>query len=400
MLSVILNFIGIIFICFLLWIFSYNKLNINYKIILKAFVGQFIVAFILMKFSAGVWLIEKISHYVTKIISYGNFGLEFVFGSLIDSAKIGNIFVIQVLGNIIFIAALVAVLTHFGILGVIVKFFGKIFSKILGTSQIESFMAVANMFLGQTESPLLISKYLKFLTSSEVLMILVAGMGSMSATTLGGYAAMGVPMNYLIITCALVPFGSVICAKMLLSENQIPFSVQDVQIDKNAYGSNFLEALSNGAMEGIKLIAAISASLVAIIAFVALCNGLLEGIGLKLETILGYIFYPLAFFMGFDSAVTYDAAAIFAQKLFLNEFIAFIDLMDGFENYDDKTKAMLCIATGGFANIGSMAICLSGIGTLCPDKKPVLAKLLPRALLGAFLMNIMNALIVGIVLSF
>lgn len=400
MLSVILNFLGIIFICFLLWIFSYNKLNINYKIILKAFVGQFIVAFVLMKFSAGVWLIEKISHYVTKIISYGNYGLEFVFGSLVDSAKIGNIFVIQVLGNIIFIAALVAVLTHLGILSIVVKFLGNIFSKILGTSQIESFMAVANMFLGQTESPLLISKYLKFLSSSEILMILIAGMGSMSATILGGYAAMGVPMKYLIITCALVPFGSVICAKILLSENQTPFSIQDVQIDKNAYGSNFLEALSNGAMEGIKIIAAISASLVAIIAFVALCNGLLDDFGLKLETILGYIFYPLAFFMGFDSAVTYDAAAIFAQKLFLNEFMAFIDLMDGFENYDDKTKAMLCIATGGFANIGSMAICLSAIGTLCPEKKSFIAKFLPRALLGAFLMNIMNALIVGIVLSF
>ena len=399
MLSVVLNFLGICFICFVLWLFSHNRFNLNYKIILKAIIAQFVIAFVLVKFSAGVWLIEKMSYYVNKIISYGHFGLEFVFGSLMDSAKVGNIFVIQVLGNIIFVASLVALLTHLGILSIIVNFFGKIFSKILGTSQLESFMGVSNVFLGQSESPLLISKYLNYLTSSEVMMILVAGMGSMSASILGGYAAMGVPMNFLIIACALVPFGSVIISKILYSEDESPFSAEKIQINKSSYGSNIIEALSNGAMEGIKLVVAISASLIAVIAFVALCNGLLDGFGLKLETILSYIFYPLAFFMGFDSGVTYETAALLAEKLFFNEFMAFADLMDGFENYDYKTKAMLCVSIGGFANIGSVAICLSGIGTLCPQKKPVLAKLLPKALMGAFLMNIMNALIVGIVLS-
>lgn len=395
-----LNFVGILFIFFLLWLCSYTKNNIPYKTILKAFIAQFIIAIILLKIPAGVWIIERTSFHINKIISYGNYGLEFVFGSLMDKAKYGNIFILHVLGNIVFIASLVAVLTYLGILGFVVKIFGKIFSRILGTSQIESFISVANVFLGQTESPLLVSKYLKFLTNSEVVMVLVAGMGSMSASILGGYNAMGVPLNFLLITCALVPFGSVIVAKIIMSQNEIPTDVKNIKIDRKSSGENLIEVISNGAMDGIKLVLEISASLIGVIAFVALFNGVLADFGLKLDLILGYIFYPLAFFMGFDATLTYKVAGLLGEKLLLNEFIAFADLMEYFGTLDYKTQVMLCVAIGGFANIGSMAICLSGIGMLCPDKKGVIGKYLWVSLAGAFLMNIMNALIVGIVLSF
>lgn len=400
MLSVGLNFLGIIFIFFLLWLCSYTKRNIPYKTILKALIAQFIIAIILLKIPAGVWVIERISYGVTKVISYGHYGLEFVFGSLMDSAKIGNIFILHVLGNIIFIASLVSVLTYFGILGFVVKNLGKLFSKILGTSQLESFMSVANMFLSQIESPLLISKYLKFITPSEIIMILVAGMGSISASILGGYAAMGVPMNFLIITCALVPFGSVIVAKIIMSQNQTPADVGNIKIDTKSSGSNLMEVIANGAMDGFKVVIAISASLIGVIAFVALCNGILDDFGLKLDIILGYLFYPLAFFMGFDATFTHEVAGLFGEKFLLNEFIAFSDMMGYFSTLEHRVQAMLCVAIGGFANIGSMAVCLSALGVLCPEKKGEIGKYLWASLAGAFLMNIMNAFIVGIVLSF
>ncbi len=398
--EVSLNFAGILFIFFLLWLCSYTKFNIPYKTILKALFAQFIIAIILLKIPAGVWVIEQISFHINKIIGYGNHGLEFVFGSLMDKAKYGNIFILHVLGNIVFIASIVAVLTYLGILGFVVNIFGKIFSRILGTSQIESFISVANVFLGQTESPLLVSKYLKFLTPSEVVMVLVAGMGSMSASILGGYNAMGVPLNFLLITCALVPFGSVIVAKIIMSQNEITTDIENINIDKNSLGKNLIEVISNGAMQGMKLVLEISASLIGIIAFVALFNGVLAEFGLKLDLILGYIFYPLAFFMGFDATLTHKVAGLLGEKLLLNEFIAFADMMEYFGTLDYKTQVMLCVAIGGFANISSMAICLSGIGMLCPDKKGVIGKYLWVSLAGAFLMNIMNALIVGIVLSF
>ena len=135
-----------------------------------------------------------------------------------------------------------------------------------------------------------------------------------------------------------------------------------------------LEALSNGAMDGVKLIVVISASLIGIIAFVALCNGILEGIGISLDVILSYMFYPLAFFMGFEHELTFSVAELFGEKLLLNEFIAFNDLMVFFSTLDYKVQAMLCVAIGGFANISSLAICLSTLGTLCPEKKSLVAK--------------------------
>lgn len=398
--GIILNLLGIALVIGIAYAVSYDRKKINWKMIGKALLAQFILAIIVIKVPAGVWVIEEISNLVTAIVGFGKAGLEFVFGSFMDIPKTGFVFIIHVLSNIIFIGALVSVLTYLGILGFVIKHLGAALGKVIGTSRVESFICVANMFLGQTESPLLIAKYLKNLTNSEILMILIAGMGSMSVSILGGYNAMGVPMQLLILASSLVPFGSIVLGKIILPENEENESVNKVDVDRHSAGSNVIEAMSNGALDGWMVVMAIASSLVAINGMVALIDGGLSFAGLELKQIFGWIFYPVAFLMGLDASFTDVAGQILGCKLILNEFVAYDMLMPLMDTLDYRAQAVMCITIGGFANVGSMAVCVSALGSLCPERKPDVAKLIVRALAGAFALNIMNGMIVGIILSF
>ena len=190
-------------------------------------------------------VVSAISDGVTAVINCGQNGLSFVFGSLADSsASTGSIFIVQTLGNIIFVSALVSLLYYLGILGFVVKWIGKAVGKLMGTTEVESFVAVANMFLGQTDSPILVSKYIGNLTDSEILVILVSGMGSMSVSILGGYHALGIPMEYLLIASALVPVGSILVAKMLLPQTEPVQSITDVKMDNKGNNANVIDAIA------------------------------------------------------------------------------------------------------------------------------------------------------------
>ena len=298
--TVLLNIIGIVVLLSALYLFSSDKKLIDKKMISKALVLQFIIAFLLVKFPLGQVMIEKVSDVVTNILSYGQEGLSFIFGSLADSgAPTGAIFGIQTLGSIIFISALVAALYYLGVIGAIVKVIGGIIGKILGTSKVESFVATANMFLGQTESPILVSKYLKNMTESEIMLVLVSGMGSMSATVLMGYSGMGIPMKYLLIGGALVPLGSIIVSKIILPENK-DLKLNDseeVKIDNKGDHPNLISAISQGANDGVNMVLGIGASLIAILSLVALFNGVLGIFGLSLEKIFSVLFAPIGYLM-------------------------------------------------------------------------------------------------------
>ena len=399
--KILLNVLGIVVLLSALYFFSSNKKLIDKKMILKALVLQFVLAFLLVKFPLGQTIIEKVSDVVTNILGYGAEGISFVFGSLSDSsAPTGSIFGIQVLGNIIFISALVAALYYLGVIGFIVKIIGKVVGKILGTTEVESFVAVANMFLGQTESPVLVSKYLGRMTNSEIVVVLVSGMGSMSATIIGGYTALGIPMKYLLIASALVPIGSIAIAKILLpeSEKDMVKSLEEVSvsIEKDS-NTNLLGAIADGAMSGLQTVLAIGASLIAIIGLVALVNGFLGIFNLSLEQIFSYIFAPLGFLMGVDSNEILTAGQLLGSKLVLNEFVAFQQLGSIFATLGERTQMVLSIALAGFANISSIGICISGISALCPEKKNTLAKLAFKSMIGGFAVSILSAMIVGIV---
>nr|WP_302976460.1 nucleoside transporter C-terminal domain-containing protein [Enterocloster clostridioformis] len=320
------------------------------KMLIKAVIAQFLIAVILVKVPAGRYVVSKVSDAVTSVINCGQDGLSFVFGSLADStAAAGSVFVIQVLGNIVFLSALVSFLYYIGILGFVVKWIGKAVGKLMGTSEVESFVAVANMFLGQTDSPILVSKYLGQMTDSEVMVVLVSGMGSMSVSILGGYTALGIPMEYLLIASTLVPVGSI---------------------------------------------------MVAMVALVAAVNKLLGVCGISLQQVFSYVFAPFGFFLGLDPSEILLEGNLLGSKLVLNEFVAFQQLGGMISSMDYRTGMICAISLCGFANFSSLGICVSGIAVLCPEKKSTLARLVFKAMLGGVAVSLIGAMVVGLVTLF
>ena len=396
--KVIMSLLGIAVVFGFMYLLSSDKKNIPYKIVAKALGIQLIIAVLLLKFPLGRYVVQKVSDVVTSILNCGQDGIAFVFGSLADSsASTGHIFGIQTLGNIIFVSALVSALYYLGVIGFIVRVIGKAVGKVLGTSHVESFVAVANMFLGQTESPILVSKYLGKMTKSEIVVVLVSGMGSMSATIIGGYTALGIPMEYLLIASALVPMGSIALAKVLMPESEEAFDIEDLKIDNKGDNENILSAVAEGAMNGLQTALAIGASLIAILGLVAIVNLVLGFFGLNLQQIFSYVFAPFGYLIGLDSSEVFTAGQLLGSKLVLNEFVAFQWLGEMISSLSYRTGLILSVSLAGFANISSIGICISGISALCPEKRNILSKLAFKSMLAGFSVSLLSAIIVGLV---
>lgn len=397
----ILNLLGIAVVIGLAFLLSWNKKEIKWKAILKAVVIQFVLAVLLVKVPIGKKIVSVLSDGVTAVINCGQEGLSFVFGSLADgTASTGSIFIVQTLGNIIFVSALVSLLYYLGILGFIVKWIGKAIGKIMGTTEVESFVAVANMFLGQTDSPILISKYIKNMTDSEIMVILVSGMGSMSVSILGGYHALGIPMDYLLIASALVPVGSILISKIILPQTEKVLEIKDVKMDNKGDNANVIDAIAEGAGTGMQMVISIAASLVGIIGIVAVVNMILGFFGISLAQIFSYIFAPFGFLMGLEGEQILMEGSLLGNKLIINEFIAFKDLGAILDTLDPRTGMIAAISLCGFANLSSLGICVSGIAVLCPEKKSTLSRLVFRAMLGGVLVSLLSAMIVGFIMLF
>ena len=398
--KLLLNFIGIIVILGLIFLPSWDRKNIQWKTVLRAVVIQFVIALLLVKIPIGKTIVSVLSDGVTAIINCGQEGLSFVFGSLADSASLGGIFIVQTLGNIIFVSALVSLLYYIGVLGFVVKWIGKGVGKLMGTTEVESFVAVANMFLGQTDSPILVSKYIRSLTDSEIFVILVSGMGSMSVSILGGYHALGIPMDYLLIASAMVPVGSILVAKMILPQTETAQSISDVKMDNKGNNANVIDAIAEGASTGMQMVISIAASLVGIIGIVAVVNMFLGFAGIRLEQIFSYVFAPFGFLMGLDGGNVLMEGSLLGNKLIVNEFVAFQDLGAILDTLDARTGMICAISLCGFANLSSLGICVSGIAVLCPEKKSTLSRLVFRAMLGGIFVSMLSAMIVGIIMLF
>lgn len=397
----ILNLIGVLVVLGLAFLLSWNRREIKWKAVIKAVVIQFVLAILLVKVPLGKKIVSVLSDGVTAVINCGQDGLSFVFGSLADSgASAGSIFFVQTLGNVIFVSALVSLLYYIGVLGFIVKWIGKAVGKIMGTTEVESFVAVANMFLGQTDSPILVSKYIRNMTDSEIMVILVSGMGSMSVSILGGYHALGIPMDYLLIASAMVPIGSILISKMILPQTEAVMAIKDVKMDNKGDNANVIDAIAEGAGTGMQMAISIAASLVGIIGIVAVINMLLGFVGISLEQIFSYIFAPFGFLMGLDGEHILMEGTLLGNKLIVNEFIAFKELGAVLETLDPRTGMVTAISLCGFANLSSLGICVSGIAVLCPEKKSTLSRLVLRAMLGGVLVSLLSAMIVGFIMLF
>lgn len=399
--KLVLNLLGIVVVIAFMFAISMNRKAVNVKRIFTTLFAQFIIAGLLVKLPQGRKAIAAVSAGVEKVLSYGSEGIQFVFGSLGDpAAPTGFIFAFQTLTNIVFISALVAVLFYTGVLGFVVSKIGWVIGKLFKTSEVESFVAVANMFLGQTDSPILVAKYLNFMTESEVMLVLVSGMGSMSVSIIAGYVALGIPMEYLLIASTMVPVGSILLSRIVCPQTEKIQELGEVKMDRKGNNENVLDALASGALDGMNMAMAIGASLIAIISIVALINGILGIFNLSLETILSYVFAPMGYLMGLEGKELLTAGELLGSKLILNEFVAFGKLGPMLASMTERTGLMLAVSLAGFANVSSIGICISGISVLCPEKRPVLAKLAMRAMFSGFCVSVLSALIVGIWLLF
>ncbi|ANC74986.1 TPA: NupC/NupG family nucleoside CNT transporter [Streptococcus pyogenes] len=397
----IYSIIGILLVLGIVYAISFNRKNVSLSLIGKALIVQFIIALILVRIPLGQQIVSVVSTGVTSVINCGQAGLNFVFGSLADSgAKTGFIFAIQTLGNIVFLSALVSLLYYVGILGFVVKWIGKGVGKIMKSSEVESFVAVANMFLGQTDSPILVSKYLGRMTDSEIMVVLVSGMGSMSVSILGGYIALGIPMEYLLIASTMVPIGSILIAKILLPQTEPVQKIDDIKMDNKGNNANVIDAIAEGASTGAQMAFSIGASLIAFVGLVSLINMMLSGLGIRLEQIFSYVFAPFGFLMGFDHKNILLEGNLLGSKLILNEFVSFQQLGHLIKSLDYRTALVATISLCGFANLSSLGICVSGIAVLCPEKRGALARLVFRAMIGGIAVSMLSAFIVGIVTLF
>ncbi len=394
----LLNLLGIAVVLGICWLISWDRKKIKWKIVLKALIVEVIIAFLIVKIPAGQKVITVLSNGLTAVINCGNEGLSFVFGDLFQGEL--SIFIIQSLGNIIFVSALVGALYYLGVIGFIVKWIGKAVGKLMGTTEVESFVAVANMFLGHTDSPILVSKYLKDLTDSEIFVILVSGMGSMSASILGGYHALGIPMEYLLIASAMVPIGSIMISKMISPQTEEVKSITDVKMDNKGNNSNVIDALSEGASTGMQMVISIGASIVGFVGIVALINLFLGFFHITLSDIFSYIFAPFGFLLGLDTGDILMEGSLLGNKLILNEFVAFQDLGSKLSSLDARTGIICAISLCGFANLSSMGMCIGGIGVLCPEKRGTISRLVFKSMISGVFVSIMSALIVSIVTLF
>ena len=400
--AILNSIIGILFIVAVSYLLSNNKKHIKWRTIIIGFLIQFGFALIVLKWSVGRYVLSKASLGVQGVISYANEGIGFVFGSLTND---GSIFAVNVLCVIIFISAVVSILYYLGIMQFIIRVIGGALSKLLGTSQLETISASANIFLGQTEAPLLIKPYVAKLTESELFTVMVGGLASVSGSILVGYSLLGIPIEYLISASFMAAPAGLIISKMLYPETEFDKIQNEVKMVKDD-SANVVDAASKGAIDGLGLVLNIAAIILAFVALIALVNGLIGWIGgwfgfsdLSLQTILGYIFAPVAVIIGVPWGESVIAGSLIGQKIILNEFVAFTSMSPLLPELSAKTTAIVTFALCGFANISSIAILIGGIGGMAPNRKHDIARLGWKSVLGGTLANLLSATIAGLLLT-
>ncbi|MGL4772023.1 MAG: NupC/NupG family nucleoside CNT transporter [Clostridium sp.] len=400
-----IGLLGIIAILAIAYLLSENKKKINWRLVLTGLGLQVVFAIIILKIPAGRKVFEVASGAISKLLDFTLEGTTFLFGNLLDESTFGMIFALKVLPTIIFFSALMGILYYLGVMQAIIRVISKFICKLLGTSGAETLSAVGNIFLGQTEAPLLVKPYIKSMTRSEIMAIMVGGMATVAGGVMAGYVAMGVNAGHLLAASIMAAPAGLILAKILVPETEEPETKDSTNVTIEQTASNIVEAAANGASEGLGLALNVAAMLLAFVALIALFNFLVSALGgligfpeLSLQWILGKLFSPLAFVMGVPASDITAAGSLLGQKVMLNEFVAYADLstLMSAGALSEKTVLILTYALCGFANISSVAIQIGGIGALAPEKKGIIAKLGFKALIGGALATCLTGTIAGI----
>ncbi len=426
--SLFRGIVGLFTILGLAYIMSSNRKKVAWRTVLGGLGIQLVIAVLVLKVPAVQATIEFVGKMFIKVLNFTEEGSVFLFGKLIEQDSMGFMFAFQILPTIVFFSALSSVLYYFGIIQIVVKGFAWVMTRLLNLSGAESLSATGNIFLGQTESPLLIKAYLEKMTKSEILLVMVGGM----ATIAGGVLAIYIKFlggsnpadqllfaKHLITASVMAAPGAVVLAKLLLPQTEEISN--EVKVSKDKIGTNILAAITNGTTDGVRLAVNVGAMLLAFLAFIAMLNYIFLKVGdwtnlnevianitngryevFSLQFILGYTMAPLMWLVGVPGSDITLVGQLLGEKVILNEFIAYTSLKDLISAGVFAHEKSVIIATYilcGFANFSSIGIQLGGIGALAPGKRTMLSKLGFRALIGGAMASILSATIIGMILG-
>jgi len=399
-----MGLVGILFLLVVAYAASSNRSRVNWRTVSIAFALQVFLGAFVIYLPFGQQVLYQVSLVVSHVISFANDGIVFVFGEIGNFSQ-GFIFAVHVLTVIVFFSSLIAVLYHLGIMSWVIRVIGGGLQTLLGTSRPESMSAAANIFVGQTEAPLVVRPFIPTMTRSELFAVMVGGLSSIAGSVLAGYAGLGVELKYLIAASFMAAPGGFLMAKLLLPETET--AKNDLtEITTAKAHTNVIDAAAAGASSGMQLALNVGAMVLAFVGLIALVNGIIGGIGglfgqeaITLQLIFGYLFQPLAFLLGVSWDEARLAGSFIGQKLVINEFVAYLDYVNVKDQLSAQTQIIVTIALCGFANFSSVAILLGGLGGMAPERRSDIAELGMKALLAATLANLMSAAIAGFFFS-
>lgn len=401
---------GIALILLIAVALSSNRRHIRLRVVGAAFGLQVTIAVLVLYTSWGRAAIEGMARGVSNLLGYSKAGVALIFGDLARPEIGGNSFAISSLPVIIFFAALVSILYYLGIMQIVVRWLGGALQKVVGISKVESLCAAANIFVGQSESPLVIRPYLASLTPAQLFTVMSSGMAGVAGTILAAYAAQGVDIRFLLAASFMSAPGGILMAKLMMPDDPKDAEIEPVDfveaIHDEEKPANIIMAAAQGAQVGVKLAVAVGAMVLAFVALVALANGILGGIGglfgypdLTFQQMLGYVFAPVMYLLNVPWSEAGIAGGLFGEKVVLNEFVAFIHLGTIKETLSPRTVAVITFALCGFANFSSIAIQMAVTGSLAPNQRPTIARLGVKALIAGSLSNLMSAALAGMLVA-
>lgn len=396
-------FLGMLVLLLIAWLLSNNRRMIPWRVVITGTLMQLVLGLIILRTPLGKAFFLQLTNFVTAFLDFSDAGARFVFGDNFSE----HLFAFKVLPTIIFFSSFITVLYYLGVIQWIVKLFAKVMMKLMGTSGAESLASAVNVFVGQTEAPLLIRPYVPFLTQSELMAVMVGGFSNIAGGVLAAYVSMGIDAGHLIASSVMSAPASLLMAKLMFPETEQSRTAGTVTLNVERPWANVIDAAAEGASEGLKLALNVAGMLIAFIAIVALFNALLGQVGswmgfpdITLEVILGFLFRPLAWLMGVPWSEAGTVGSLLGIKTVINEFVGYARLQEMIQagQLSQRSITIATYALCGFANFSSIAIQIGGIGAMAPDRRGDLARLGLKAMIGGALATFQTATIAGMLL--
>jgi len=411
----LISFMGLFVMLLMAWALSEDRRRVHVRLIVTGILFQLLFALLILKTSPGRIIFDAMQRFVNGIIACGNEGSSFLFGEGFKE----HYFAFSVLPLIIFFSCLTAILFHWGVIQKIVKVLAWLMVRVMDVSGSESLAAAANVFLGHTEAPLMVRPYLESMTRSELMAMLTGGMATIAGSVMAAYVGLGIDAGHLLAASIMSAPASLVIAKIMVPEREESLTKGQVRVEVPRQGRNVIDAACNGAGIGLKLALNVGAMVLAFVCLIALINWglergqfyvvylaygadaaaeLPEASVLTFERIIGWIFCPFAWVMGIEAGDVLKVSSVLGEKTVLNEFIAYMDLVKMREQLSERSFTIATYALCGFANFGSVAIQIGGIGSMVPSRREDIAQLSLRSMVGGTLAAFTTACIVGMLI--